>query len=138
MFGVKQINLPDYIRWDLPMIYETLNRELDFGRSMASVRYDCLGTPHSSYLFSRRTGFGKYEYLYSNMVRAGVISREEALRIVAEREPKEPPEGFDDFLAGMGTDRSILDGIEKKSVFNFRTRPGLIRNIAIRIREMLP
>ncbi|HOA05294.1 MAG TPA: N-acetyl sugar amidotransferase, partial [Candidatus Fermentibacter daniensis] len=99
MFGVKQINLPDYIRWDLPMIYETLNRELDFGRSMASVRYDCLGTPHSSYLFSRRTGFGKYEYLYSNMVRAGVISREEALRIVAEREPKEPPEGFDDFLA---------------------------------------
>ncbi|MCC6872055.1 MAG: hypothetical protein IT351_06720 [Candidatus Fermentibacter sp.] len=120
------------------MIYETLNRELDFGRSMASVRYDCLGTPHSSYLFSRRTGFGKYEYLYSNMVRAGVISREEALRIVAEREPKEPPEGFDDFLAGMGTDRSILDGIEKKSVFNFRTRPGLIRNIAIRIREMLP
>ena len=138
MFGVKQINLPDYIRWDLPMIYETLNRELDFGRSMASVRYDCLGTPHSSYLFSRRTGFGKYEYLYSNMVRAGVISREEALHIVAEREPKEPPEGFDDFLAGIGTDRSILDGIEKKSVFNFRTRPGLIRNIAIRIREMLP
>ncbi|MDM7992660.1 MAG: N-acetyl sugar amidotransferase [Candidatus Fermentibacter sp.] len=138
MFGVKQINLPDYIRWDLPMIYETLNRELDFGRSIASVRYDCLGTPHSSYLYSRKTGFGKYEYLYANMVRAGVISREEALRIVEEREPKEPPDGFDGFLAELGLDRGILDGIQEKSLINFRPRPGLVRKAAIRIREMLP
>lgn len=138
MFRVKQINLPDYIRWDLPSIYETLNRELDFGKTMANVRYDCLATPHSSYLFRLRTGFGKYEYLYANMVRSGVISRDEALRVVAEREPEGPPDGFDEFLSGLGADRSILDGIEKKSVFNFRTRPGLLRKLAISIRERLP
>lgn len=138
MFGVKQINLPDFIRWDLPMIYETLNRELDFGKSMASVRYDCLATPHSSYLFRLRTGFGKYEYLYANMVRAGVISREEALRVIDEREPKGPPEGFDEFLAGLGLDRGILEGIEKKSVFGFRGRPAGLRKLAIAIRERLP
>lgn len=138
MFGVKQINLPDYIRWDLPMIYETLNRELEFGKNMASVRYDCLGTPHSSYLFRQRTGFGKYEYLYANMVRAGVIPRDEALRIVEEREPMEPPEGFDDFLAALDCDSGILEGIEKRSVFNFRSRPSWIRKLAIKVREMLP
>ncbi len=138
MFGVKQINMPDFIHWNLPKIYETLNRELDFGKSMADVRYDCLGTPHSSFLFKSRTGFGKYEYLYANMVRAGVISREEALKIVDEREPKEAPEGFDEFLAGMDCDRSILDGIEKKSVFNFKGRNNFVRNIAMAVRRLLP
>lgn len=137
-FGVKQINLPDYLEWNLPEIYETLNRELDFGKNMADVRYDCLGTPHSSYLFRQRTGFGKYEYLYANMVRAGVIERDEALRIVLEREPVDPPEGFDEFLAGLGSDRSVLDGIENKSVFNFRTRNRGFRQLVHRIRKLLP
>lgn len=138
MFGVKQINLPDYINWDLPTIYETLNRELDFGKSMAAVRYDCLGTPHSSHLFRRRTGFGKYEYLYANMVRAGVIDREQALKIVTEREPVDPPEDFDGFLASIGCDRKSLEGIEEKSVFSFRTRPSWLRRLAIGFRERLP
>ena len=138
MFRVKQINLPNYIPWDLPHIYKTLNRELDFGKKMSDVRYDCLGTSHSSYLFRQRTGFGKYEYLYANMVRAGVIEREEALRIVEEREPTEPPEGFDKFIGKLGCDRSILKDIEKKSVFNFKTRNRSFRDFAMSIRKLLP
>lgn len=138
MFGVKQINLPNYIPWNLPEIYETLNRELGFGKSVSDVRYDCLGTPHSSYLFRQRTGFGKYEYLYANMVRAGVITREEALKVIEEREPREAPEGFDEFIAGFGCDRSILDGIQKKSVFNFKTRSRSFRHFAMKVRKMLP
>lgn len=138
MFRVKQINLPDYIRWDLPEIYDTLNRELDFGKSMADVRYDCLATPHSSYLFRMRTGFGKYTYLYANMVRSGVISREEALKTVQKREPDDPPEGFEGFLASLDCDASVLEGIEKKSVFNFRGRNSAVRRLAIKVREMLP
>lgn len=138
MFKVKQINMPDYIEWNLPMIYETLNRELDFGKSMADVRYDCLGTPHSSYLFRKRTGFGKYEYLYANMVRSGVISRDEALRTVEEREPKEAPDGFEEFLASIDCDSSVLDGIEEKSVFNFKGRNSILRKLAIKVREILP
>lgn len=138
MFKVKQINLPDFIEWDLTSIYETLNRELDFGKSMADVRYDCLGTPHSSYLFKTRTGIGKYEYLYANMVRCGVISREEALKTVDEREPKHAPEGFDEFLASLGCDISVMDGIKEKSIFNFKGRNSTVRKLAIKIREMLP
>ena len=105
---------------------------------MADIRYDCLGTPHSSFLFKTRTGFGKYEYLYANMVRAGVIDREEALKIVEEREPKAPPEGFDEFLESIGSDRSILEGIEEKTVFNFKRRNRGIRDLAMKIRKKLP
>ena len=138
MFKVKQINLPDFIEWDLPMIYETLNRELDFGKSMADVRYDCLGTPHSSFLVKSKTGIGKYEYLYANMVRSGVISRDEALKTVDEREPKTAPEGFEEFLKSLDCDISILDGIKEKSIHNFKGRNTSIRRIAIKLREMLP
>lgn len=138
MFRVKQINIPDFIEWDLPMIYDTLNRELDFGKSMADVRYDCLATPHSSYLYRMKTGFGKYTYLYANMVRSGVISREEALKTVDAREPDSPPEGFDEFLASLDSDRTVLEGIEKKAISNFKGRNSTVRNLAIRIREILP
>jgi hypothetical protein len=138
MFGVKYFNLPDYIEWDLPMIYETLNRELDYNRSMSDIRYDCLGTPHSSYLFRRKSGFGKYEYLYSNMIRAGVIDREEALAIVMERETFELPEGFEEFVSKLGADCSILEETKDKSVFDFPGRKKGIRDLAIKIREMLP
>lgn len=138
MFGVKQINLPNYIPWDLPEIYETLNREMDFGKTIADIRYDCLGTPHSSFLFKERIGFGKYEYLYANMIRAGVITREEALKIIDEREPKEAPEGFEEFLKSIGCDKSIMKDLDKKSVFNFKTRNKSFRNFAMRVRKLLP
>lgn len=139
MFRVKQISVPNYIRWDLPHIYETLDKELDYGKDMSDIRYDCLGTPHSSYLFRCRTGFGKYEYLYANMVRAGVIDRAEALRIVEEREPWEEPEGFREFVSRLGADPDeVMRNIERKSVFNFRGRNRRLRKLAMKLREMLP
>jgi len=138
MFGVKYFNLPDYIEWDLPEIYDTLNRELDFSKNLSDIRYDCLGTPYSSYLFKKRNGIGKYEFLYANMVRAGLIDRDEALRIVAERESQDIPEGFDEFIGRLGCDRSILKDIEKISIFDFKSRNKSFRKLAIKIREMLP
>ncbi len=105
---------------------------------MADVRYDCLGTPHSSFLIKSKTGIGKYEYLYANMVRSGVISMDEALKTVDEREPKTAPEGFEEFLKSLDCDISILDGIKEKSIHNFKGRNTSIRRIAIKLREMLP
>jgi len=139
MFGVKQINVPNFIEWDLPEIYSTLREELGYEKDVSQIRYDCLGTPHSSYLFRCRTGFGKYEYLYANMVRAGVIDRERALEIVRDREAWEKPEGFEDFVCGLGADpQEVMDGIEEKSVFNFQGRNRALRRLAIRVREILP
>ena len=138
MFGVKYFNLPDYIEWDLPMIYDTLNRELDFKKDLSDIRYDCLGTPHSSYLFKQRNGVGKYEFLYANMVRAGLVSREEALKIVAEREPDGPPEGFDEFIGKLHCDRSTLKNSRNRSIFDFKTRNKHVRKLAIKVREIFP
>lgn len=138
MFRVKQINLPDYLHWEPAAITESLKEKLDFKRSISEVRSDCAATQCSSYLFKLRTGFGKYEYLYANMVRAGAVTREEALRIVKQREPDSPPEGFEKLLSEIGCGVSDLEGIEKKSVFHFRTRNRILRRIAIRIRKLLP
>ena len=139
MFGVKQINVPNFVQWDLPKIYETLQKELGYRKDMTQIRYDCLGTPHSSYLFRCRTGFGKYEFLYANMVRAGVMDREDAMEVIREREAWDRPEGFEDFICGLGADPDkVMEGLEEKSVFNFKGRNRTLRRLAIRIREMLP
>jgi N-acetyl sugar amidotransferase len=139
MFGVKMVNVPNYMEWDLPEIYRTLQEELGYEKDMSQIRYDCLATPHSSYLFRCRTGFGKYEYLYANMVRAGVIDREEALRIVREREAWNKPKGFDEFICGLGADpEEVMEDLEDKTVFNFKGRNRTLRRLAIKVREMLP
>ncbi|MFO7949938.1 MAG: hypothetical protein R6U36_06175 [Candidatus Fermentibacteraceae bacterium] len=73
------------------------------------------------------------------MVRAGVIDRERALEIVRDREAWEKPEGFEDFVCGLGADpQEVMDGIEEKSVFNFQGRNRALRRLAIKVREMLP
>ena len=138
MFRIKYFNLPDYIKWELPEINATLSKELGFEKKVSDIRYDCLATPHSNFLFRRIAGFSKLEFLYANMVRAGYLDRQEALKILEERESDGVPYGFFEFMNGIGCDRSILEQTEGRSTFDFPSRRRSIRKLAIRIRNMLP
>ncbi|MCK5116919.1 MAG: hypothetical protein KAR44_09990 [Candidatus Aegiribacteria sp.] len=75
---------------------------------------------------------------YANMVRAGFLSRREAMDLLEEREAGHPPEGFFDFMDSIGCKHSILEETEGRSTFDFPARRNRIRKTAIRIREMLP
>ncbi|MCK5065709.1 MAG: hypothetical protein KAQ97_10520 [Candidatus Fermentibacteraceae bacterium] len=138
MFRIKYFNLPDYIKWELPEIYAILGKELGFEKKISDIRYDCLATSHSNFLFRRIAGFSKMEFLYANMVRAGYLNRQEAIKMLEEREPDGVPEGFFDFMNGIGCDCSILEETEGRSTFDFASRGKMIRELAIRIRKMLP
>lgn len=138
MFRIKYFNLPDYIRWDLREIHDILAKELGFERKLSDIRFDCLATPHSNFLFRRIAGFSKLEFLYANMVRAGFLSRPEAMDKLEEREADGLSEGFFDFMNGIGCKRSILCETEGRSTLDYSARCRKIREIAIRIRELLP
>lgn len=90
---IKYFNLPDYLQWDLPeLLHSILADELGFSMDISQIRYDCLATPHSNYLFKRVAGFSKLEFLYANMVRAGYLERNKALNLLEEPEQEGLPE----------------------------------------------
>lgn len=138
MFKIKYFNLPDYIQWDLPVIHSILKDELGFSRDISQIRYDCLATPYSNFLFKRIAGFSKLEFLYANMVRAGYLERNSALKLLGEHEKDGLPDGFLDFMDKIDCPENILDDTQGRSTFDFPGRKGLIRKMAIKIREMLP
>jgi len=138
MFRIKYFNLPDYVQWDLPEIHKLLKKELGFNKKVSDIRYDCLATPHSNFLFKRIAGFSKLEFLYANMVRAGYLDRTEALKLLSEREHEGLPDGFLSFMESIGCPETILNDTEGRSTIDFQGRRKLIKKLAIRLREMLP
>ena len=138
MFRVKYFNLPDYIKWEIPEIYATLRRELGFEKKVSDIRIDCLATLHSNFLFRRIAGFSKLEFLYANMVRAGNLDRQEALSLLEQRETDDVSDGFFEFMNEIGCSRSILEETEGRSASDFACRKKNTRELAIRIRNMLP
>jgi hypothetical protein len=138
MLGIRQISMPDHLPWDRAAIDRELERELGVRRTAADSRRDCFATPVSDYIFRLRSGFGKFEYLYAGQVRAGCMGREEALEQAVERGSSVSAEGVGAFLSLIGCDRSVLEGIGDRSIFDFRTRNRTLRRLASRVRELLP
>jgi len=138
MFKVKYFNLPDYIRWSVPDIHKVLKKELGFEKEISDIRYDCLATSISSFLFKRVAGFSKLEFLYAGLVRAGCLARSEALEKLAQKESESIPEGFSELMNRIGCSDTILRETEGKSAADFSSRNKILRETAIKLRKLLP
>lgn len=138
LFSVRYMNLPDFVRWDPAVINRELEGEFGIHRTLGDSRRDCLAGPVSDRIFRLRTGFGKHEYLYANLVRAGFIDRAEALDQVRRRESELGEADLENLLSLIGSDISVLEGIREKNSRNFAGRCGFTRRLAARLRAILP
>jgi glucosamine--fructose-6-phosphate aminotransferase (isomerizing) len=85
--GLKDIHLYDYVRWDQRVIVDTIQRELGWSvpdSSPTTWRVDCSLVPVVNYLTQKAYGVSKLEIGFSNMVRAGKMNRDDALKIVEQ------------------------------------------------------
>lgn len=82
----------NYFMWDEKEIVSTNIKELDWKLPIDTVlnwRNDDLMPPLYNYLYYRMVGFTENDTLRSNMIREGLMSREEALKIVKkENQPR--------------------------------------------------
>lgn len=101
---VKMIALPDYILWDENKIGEILTQEL--GVELGVEHSDCIGHEISNWLALQRYGFSYLPIKLSQLIRAGRLSREEAMRMLAEEEKPELPSSVTSFIerAGLSLD----------------------------------
>lgn len=106
----KQISLPDYIVWDDKDIKRVIIEELGWEKKAdgSSDHIDCLFAPLKNYLMVQKWGFGEKTIKYAAMVRAGEMTREEALSRALEEESRDITETYNTFKELLGiTDDEI-------------------------------
>lgn len=81
---IQKVNYYDYVNWDENIILETISSKLGWNSEpgMHSWRFDCKIHVLVNYIHNRLYGFTEKDELYSKMIREGMISRQEALRII--------------------------------------------------------
>jgi hypothetical protein len=86
--GPETIHVFDYIEWDQNIIEKTLQEETGWQKPSKSLtwRYDCILEPLLDYTFKREYGISSAGLYICGLIRAGLISREEALQLVEENE----------------------------------------------------
>jgi len=137
LLGIRYIDIPDFIRWDVPGIHRILAREAGFTRAVSDFRYDCRATPHSNYLFNMIAGYGKMDFLLAGMVRSGFMERGSALDALNRFDPSSPPAGFHDLMDEIGCRRDVLAHTEGIRAADFPGRNPLLRRIAGLLRKAL-
>ena len=80
---VKIVEFFDYVQWDEKKIETTIEKDLEWKKPndvKSSWRFDCLVHSFKDYFYLNSVGFTERDDLLSNMIREGMISREEALQ----------------------------------------------------------
>jgi hypothetical protein len=104
------IKLFDYIEDDENLIYSTITNELNWKKSAdvaSGWRFDCQLSHLKNHLYYEIYGFSEKEDMYSNMIRQGVLDRDNALQRV-EKENYIPPRIISDFCDEIGVDSADL------------------------------
>ena len=80
---VKIVEFFDYVKWDEKEIQNTIETKLKWKKPKdvkSSWRFDCLVDSFKDYFYLNSVGFTERDDLLSNMIREGMINREEALQ----------------------------------------------------------
>lgn len=116
---VHRINLPDYFDWKETENFKRLAAEFIGADYSGNVHFDCKVAGVANYIKKIKWGFGKREMKLAVYVRDGIISRDEALQQIAERDG-EPPE-LDYWLEKLDLRRDDLEKVKHLSYDGFKT-----------------
>lgn len=115
---LEWIMLPEYMPWDINRISNVLKKETGWivpAEAENETHFDCTMYPVAKYFERRKYGFSQSTVTYSALVRAGEMTREEALSRI-EKEGEEVPLEFGQFLG-------LLNLTEKDVNWNGRWHP---------------
>jgi len=85
--GIKEIRFYDYFDLSKKEIVRVLGEELDWQKPKTVsgiAHFDCILEPLVGYLYYQRLGYNDKISRYSDEIRAGYLTRDEALRLLAE------------------------------------------------------
>ncbi|MDM8006721.1 MAG: asparagine synthase-related protein [Phycisphaerae bacterium] len=83
----------------------------DMSETNLSKHFDCLAEPFTNYVREKRLGYSRRTCQYSNLIRLGEMTREEAVRRLQEEKPDEEPPCTNQVLERLDVPRQALDGV---------------------------
>lgn len=121
-------------------IREIVEREAGWTDVRDGIRgkkhFDCWAEPFTNYIREHRFGYSRRVCQYSNMIRLGEMTREEALRKLSEENPEKEPEITGLVLEKLEVSRDELNQILKIPLFEYDRYcyktprvPKLVKNI---------
>ncbi len=86
--GPETIRVFDYVKWNQELIEKTLQEETGWQKPSKALtwRYDCILEPLLDYTFKKEFGISSAGLYICDLVRSGVISREQGRRLTEENE----------------------------------------------------
>jgi hypothetical protein len=89
--GPRSVDVFDYIRWDQRVIEKTLKEETGWVKPDKSIswRYDCSLEPFLDYTYKKEFGISTVGLYLSNLIRDGLMTRDEGLGILEKSEDDE-------------------------------------------------
>ena len=89
--GPEIVHVFDYVQWEQGLIETTLRERTGWQKPprATSWRYDCILEPLLDYTYKREFGISTLGIYLSGMIRAGLMEREEALRVQQAGEQRE-------------------------------------------------
>lgn len=109
----------DYVPWDEQTINRTLVEEYDWELAKDTPTTWRIGdgtAPFYNYIYMAVAGFSEYETFRSNQIRAGVMTREEAMRLILEENRPRLP-SIQEYCSVIGVDfdyaMRVIDNVPK-------------------------
>ncbi len=97
--GPETVNVMNYFHPGIEKLQKTLETELNWESPSGEYEHgDCLLNPLKDYLMCRKWGCSELTQAYSNLIRTGEISRENALKKAEQKEVRETPAILESFL----------------------------------------
>ena len=86
--GPETVPVFDYVPWDMDVIETTLREEVGWQRpdKASAWRYDCILEPLLDFTYVEEFGISSAGLYLCGLIRAGLVSREEGLRLLEESE----------------------------------------------------
>ena len=110
--GLKEIHLYDFIKWDRRVIVDTIQDKIGWSapkKSATSWRIDCSLIPLVNYLTEKAYGVSKIEIGFSNMVRAGKMDRDDALKQVEQIKKNTNVDELKKFVKELGISEKNIE-----------------------------
>jgi len=126
----------NYIDPGIDNLKKTIIEELEWQSPSEEIQHgDCLLNPLKDYLMNRKWGYSEITQAYSSLVRNGIMSRDEALRMAEEEEDevRTPPPVLEMFLEKIGM---TLDEFEESQKRHFSDIPNTVNNTYTKARKI--
>jgi hypothetical protein len=123
---LKNIFVPEYGDWDDRMIPEILSKEYGWeDHGHGSPHFDCVANRAVNYFMNRRIGASKVEENVSQLVRCGIISRDEAFKkLKQDDDVEEPAASVDQICKRLDITRTDIKPLLEGSARDYRSFKG--------------